>query len=391
MRLHDALEVRDRLRLCMMWFVTILVSGFISYEKQLGVTSFFTTVFISILYFICCSHAICHDFIIEERKQKIHGVVRRAFYGYIGGLILCTALYFLPVSLHAMLAVSAMLCVLLPLHYGIFLAIGIGIVLAINFNLPNTELIYLMFSCLIGALISRYIGNRKYMIHSSIIMVSLNVSMYFIGCYASHVAITADTVVYACGEGIINVLVAMIFIPFLVEEAKHEITIEYAKTLELDFPLVGFIYSLSKKRYEQCRIVSNICYNCAKLIGANEELACCAGFYYSFCDNDEPEPIKYAVNLLNQNHVPIEVVRIVAEYHGTDKSISTVEAAIVDLVEASISAYYFEKDKPDFHLEIFIHSLFNDLSCSGRYDSCGLGMNQFLNIRDEVIHEVLTL
>ena len=37
---------------------------------------------------------------------------------------------------------------------------------------------------------------------------------------------------------------------------------------------------------------------------------------------------------------------------------------------------------------MMVHSIFNELSKSGRYDESGLSINKFIKLRDVLIHEV---
>ena len=87
---------------------------------------------------------------------------------------------------------------------------------------------------------------------------------------------------------------------------------------------------------------------------------------------------------------PEKVIQIIAEYYGEEEKPSSPESALVHIVDALVIK--LEKMKEGVGLsqwnkEMIIYQTLNEFSSSGIYDVSGLGMNQFLKIREYLTKE----
>ncbi len=100
------------------------------------------------------------------------------------------------------------------------------------------------------------------------------------------------------------------------------------------------------------------------------------------------------VALARLNYLPREVIEILKEYNGEKKKPSTVESAIVHLVD-SVVAKFDVLDKSTlsstWNQDIIVYQTLNENSSAGLYDQSGLGMNMYLQIRDYLIKEAKLL
>ena len=96
------------------------------------------------------------------------------------------------------------------------------------------------------------------------------------------------------------------------------------------------------------------------------------------------------VALAKSNHLPKEIVGILREYNGEQKLPSTLESAIVHVVD-SVVAKFDVLDKAtlssSWNQDILVYQTLNENSVSGMYDKSGFSMNMFLQIRDYLIKE----
>ena len=82
---------------------------------------------------------------------------------------------------------------------------------------------------------------------------------------------------------------------------------------------------------------------------------------------------------------PPEVVSILAEYNGELRLPSTIESALVHIVDTLVTKFeILDKNtvSSTWNYEVVIYQAMNEKSSTGLYDESGLTMNQFLKIRD---------
>ncbi|MDE7062493.1 MAG: hypothetical protein K2O73_04530, partial [Lachnospiraceae bacterium] len=100
----------------------------------------------------------------------------------------------------------------------------------------------------------------------------------------------------------------------------------------------------------------------------------------------EGEPfVENGVQLAESNCFPQEVIDILAEYNGEKKEISTMESAIVHMVDILVTKFELlgqDTLQSVWNHDIVIYQTLNEKSSEGIYDLSGMGMNQFLKIRE---------
>lgn len=165
---------------------------------------------------------------------------------------------------------------------------------------------------------------------------------------------------------------------------------ELEKVLRADFGLVQEVRNYSKADYNHARKVAEISKNCAQLVGADPDVAAAGGFYYRIGRMTGKPYVENGVALAKSNHLPKEIVGILREYNGEQKLPSTLESAIVHVVD-SVVAKFDVLDKAmlssSWNQDILVYQTLNENSVSGMYDKSGFSMNMFLQIRDYLIKE----
>lgn len=165
---------------------------------------------------------------------------------------------------------------------------------------------------------------------------------------------------------------------------------EMEKILREDFGLVRDVQAFSKADYDHARKVSEIAGNCARLIGADPYVAAAGGFYYRLGRMEGEPYVENGVALAKSNYLPKEIIGILSEYNGEQKLPSTVESAVVHIVD-SVVAKFDVLDKTtlssSWNQDILVYQTLNENSAAGLYDESGFSMNMFLKIRDYLIKE----
>ena len=94
------------------------------------------------------------------------------------------------------------------------------------------------------------------------------------------------------------------------------------------------------------------------------------------------------MTLAQLNCFPQDVIRILAEFNGQEREISTPESAVVNMVNQLVSRFEHLKEetsKSTWNREIVIYQTLNELSSSGLYDKSGLSINSYLQIREFLV------
>ena len=165
------------------------------------------------------------------------------------------------------------------------------------------------------------------------------------------------------------------------------------RILHEDFSLVQAVQNFSKMDYGHAKKVSEISKNCAAIIGADPDVAAAGGFYYRIGRMEGEPYVENGVALAKSNHLPKEIIEILQEYNGEQKFPSTLESAIVHIVDSVVAKFdVLDKEtlSSSWNQDILVYQTLNENSASGLYDKSGFSMNMFLKIRDYLIKEAKT-
>lgn len=199
-----------------------------------------------------------------------------------------------------------------------------------------------------------------------------------------------DVLLYGICNGVVSSMLSCILYRRLNKYLHQSKKQGLKKILKAEFGLVQEVRNYSKVDYEHARKVSEIAGNCAKLVGADPEVAAAGGFYYRLGRMVGEPYVENGVALAKSNNLPREVVGILREYNGEQKLPSTLESAIVHIVD-SVVAKFDVLDKTtlssSWNQDILVYQTLNENSASGLYDKSGFSMNMFLKIRDYLIKE----
>ena len=86
---------------------------------------------------------------------------------------------------------------------------------------------------------------------------------------------------------------------------------------------------------------------------------------------------------------PSDVAKIIYEYYGEYTKPSTIESAIVQMVDGVVKKMEVLDSnamKSEWNQNMVIYQTLNDFSAQGMYDESGLSMNMFLKIREYLVN-----
>lgn len=162
------------------------------------------------------------------------------------------------------------------------------------------------------------------------------------------------------------------------------------EVLREDFPLQLAMRRFSQAGYDYARRVSELSKACAGLVGADPYVAAAGGLYYRIGRMCQAPYVEQGVALAKESRLPREVIKILGECDGKNALPSTVESAVVHMVDSLVSGFdamEVETFTKGWDQGVLVHQILNESSAAGIYDKSGVSMNMFLKIRDYLIKE----
>lgn len=247
-----------------------------------------------------------------------------------------------------------------------------------------------LFLCVCGCTVVRYLKEPRNLFWGSFMILTVTFCMTSLFSTLAGTAFSPKTLAYGIGNGIMtSVIAALLFWLWndKIETSKEDLL---EKIIKEPYTLVQTMNSYSEADYEHARKVSRIAGDCAGRIGADEKLSAAAGFYYRV-GRLEGEPfVENGIELAKRHNFPPELIQILGEYNGEKYLPSTVESALVHIVD-NVVAKFDVLDRAtlssSWNQDIVVYQTLNENSAKGLYDKSGLSMNMFLIIRDYLIKE----
>ena len=190
--------------------------------------------------------------------------------------------------------------------------------------------------------------------------------------------------------GAATVFAYTVFAERIYDKSDQEDESTYEKIIDENYPFVVDMKNYSMAEYIRAVKAATISRRCASLIGANELAAAAGGFYYRVGILEGEPFVENGVRLAKEGCFPAAVTEILSEYGSEEKLPSTRESAIVHMVDAYIrkaEQLKSQETSDSWNPEMVIYQMLNELSASGIYDNSGLSMNQFLKVRELLVHE----
>jgi hypothetical protein len=129
---------------------------------------------------------------------------------------------------------------------------------------------------------------------------------------------------------------------------------------------------------------------CAAIVGADEKVCAAAGMYYRIGIMEGAPLAQSGVRIAQSACFPEAVIQIIHEYGGQEAQPSTVESAIVHMVDGLLKKMEVmpeQSTSSQWNQDMIIYQTLNDFSAKGIYDMSGLSMNMFLKIREYLVNE----
>lgn len=321
--------------------------------------------------------------------EKANNYVRIA----IGHGICCLAtllILFLPEYARPVSVLAVTMTIVTNSFLGMIAGIFYVVVLAVSCSGNIYQMLWAILILICSCIMVDFLKgkeNRKW--------VALIIAVFILGCtvifsYLETGKISINMISYGMGNGAVSAAAVIFLHKQLIERMSYSREYELERIISEEFGLVQAVKNFSRADYEHARKVSEISAACVEILGGDPYVAAAGGFYYRIGRLEGKPYVENGVMLAKSNYFPMQIVQILSEYNGEKNLPSTVESAVVHIVD-SVVAKFDVLDKTtlssSWNQDILVYQTLNENSAAGLYDKAGFSMNMFLKIRDYLIKE----
>ena len=317
----------------------------------------------------------------------------RFIFIFLLAMILVSLANWIPNYWEPILALTILMVLGSTSTIGISAGLYLVMIQAILYEYSLIGICKLLFCVICGGILALFAKKQSNLMPVATLTFLFHPCVGFIFEYLEHYQ--ADYSLFLSGliYGCVNVILLILPYPWINKNDQEY----YATTLEFmvdpRFHLLADMKSCSGELFLHGLKVSKAAGNCASKLGLDEKLVRAGGLFYrlGFFEDENSNGDFPGYVLGTQHHFPEEVLTIIQEYKGVNKTISTPEAALIDIVDEVFEQFQKNEEEPDssgFNQEFLIYKIMNDCSSSGRYDHSGFSMNMYLKVRDYLVREV---
>lgn len=296
----------------------------------------------------------------------------------------------LPNYMGLVLVSSFLMTLSSTLTMGMIVSIYASVLLCISGNESMWMLsCYLMLS-LCGAIIAFHYTNREKPFYGALMVATYSFCDILLFYCLEHGQAANEAYIAALGNGVISGSFVVFSYYFCYDKIAGKKQADLELIVAEHYSLVDTMKAYSIEDYHHARKVSDIAAACAELVGANISIAKAGGLYYRVGRLEGEPYIENGVSVALGHNFPPEITKILCEYNGEKEVPSTLESAIIHIVDNVVAKFEMLDQATltsSWNQDIVVYQTLNDNSAQGLYDKAGLSMNMFLKIRDYLIKE----
>ena len=304
--------------------------------------------------------------------------------------LLTVGMSFLPEYARPVMIPAVLMSMVSTPFNGVLTGGYISILLTISADGSLSLLACYLMLVLCGCILMQYIQDKKNLFWCNFMILCVTFCISALCSMLGTQSFSVEVLIYGIASGVVSALAVTLIFRIWNDRIVYSKEDFLEKIIREEYSLSKTMQSYSKVDYEHARKVSRIAAECARAIGADERLSAAAGFYYRV-GRLEGEPfVENGIELAKKHDFPPELIRILGEYNGEKYLPSTVESALVHIVDHVVTKFdVLDRTtlSSSWNQDIVIYQTLNEDSAKGLYDKSGLGMNMFLIIRDYLIKE----
>lgn len=346
--------------------------------------------FLDLIFFFLLAMTLENSRSLRLIRGNIATSYQKIMISYVLSCGLTVVCDFMPAFTKPVIVIPILLAVFGTYQIGLVSGLYFSAVLCIFGNDNLYEMLAYSFLVVFGCMLANFMKQKKYRIWVGMILFAVSVMLPSIFDYFYNKELNFTVLFWGIGTGIVLQFVLLILYRQPELESESDIPVMLEEMIKEDFPMAKEIRQFSKSEYNHAIRVSNISYRCALRIGADEKLAAAAGFYYRLGKLEGEPVVENGVKLAENHFFPEKVVQILREYGGEKELPSSLESAIVHMVDAVVKKLeVLDKQtmESEWNQDMVVYQTLNELSSKGIYDKSGMSMNLFLKLREQLVKE----
>lgn len=356
-----------------------------SYMDEVTVYLIVDVIFMALFWFV-----LEHNRMLRAISANRETTFRKIMNAYLVCWVLVVFSSYMPEFIKPMLAVPLIMAAFGTQSIAMCTSIFLDAILCLTLGSSIQEMALYVLLTLFGCMLAEELSNSSYQLWYEIVIAAISTILPALFYYLAYREIKMSLLLVGALEGIVLALALHMFYKRAVTFTEEEIPDMLEDMLDDSYVLGRELKSFSKADYKHAKRVSRLSEKCAKLVGADEKICAVAGFYYRIGILEGDSIVTGGVRIAQRECFPENIIRIISEYNGEQELPSTIESAIVHMVDGlmkKIEVFDVDMMSSDWNQNMVIYQTLNDFSAQGLYDKSGLTMNMFLKIREYLVNE----
>lgn len=386
----ERIVIKRVVNIFLMFCFLLLFTFGICYKKGLRLDQMICLFALDLIFFVLFVFLLEHNRALKGISANRGTDYGRVMAGFLLSAILTLGCSFFPEFLKPVILIPLFMTAFSNELVAFAVSMGFTVVLAAVNGFTEYELTEYCVLLLAGCMLAAAMENRKWKIWYSIILFCISTLIPSLFYYLHYQEFEYRIFLTGGIEGAVIILLLLLFYDKLVMLRNTEVNQLLVDMLDDDYPLAMDLKKFSRTEYVHAERVSSLAGRCARVIGADELLCRAAGFYYRIGIMEGDQIAENGERLAEKYCFPEMVLLILREYQGISNPLTSVESAIVQMVDGLVKKLEFFDEttmSSNWNLDMIIYQTLNEFSEQGMYDASGLSMNKFLKIREYLLKE----
>ena len=368
-----------------------LLAGGLSWRKGLTFYNFETYAYLAVA--LLCGIMILFGFLRYRSEADLFDQIFRNYRRVaLCVFLVCVFLAvfsYLPAFSEPVLFLAALVSISLGPALGFMIPGLLTLLLSMIMGYGIYHTMFLLMMIIIGSILDGEVlsgkTSRKWLVYDFLVFCIVS-SFSVMFSYLENNGLENLNIIYAVCGALFSFILVMIFEAFLGRAVSKKDYVKLKKIMGDDFILRSQMRNFDKDFYERSSFISRCAVSVAAHIGADGLLTEAAGFYYRLGNLGDKESVDNGIDLALEYEFPGDLIWILYESRGVKRLPTTVPSGIVYIIENVISAFETNPSlKSQMDYELIVHKVTNKLSTEKKLDNCGISMNNFLTIRDDLL------
>lgn len=379
------------LNIFLMLLTTLVLTGALGISRGKWIDEMLGIYAVSMVFFVLFVFLLEHSRTGNRLSGNRQTDFTKIMIGYAGSAAVIFGGSYLPEFIKPVIIVPILMSALSTPEISMCTGIFFNVLLCLSAGLSVQELTFCCLMTLFGCIIADAIEDGRFQFWYQMIILCISVLFPGLFYYFSYQEVNMKLFLYGAIQGIILDYLILLFHRRIVNYRNLEVSGLISRILDDSYPLARELLQFYKAEYLHGRRVSALAEKCASAVNADADICAAAGFYYRI-GIMEGEPLgENGARIALKHCFPEEVIQIICEYNGEQSLPSTMESAIVHMVDGLIKKLEAlnkqETMSSEWNQDMVIYQTLNEFSAQGLYDQSGLSMNMFLKIREYLVKE----